>query len=74
MRPVEVIEQSNLKKSQVKPVMALPTHMWPLSKAARKQIGTQPEIIRNSDKHVVLSTNALNVGQHAMSQDSTSKH
>ena len=45
----------------------------PMSKAARKQLGIQPEIIRNSDKHVTLLTHDLNVGQHVMYQDSTSK-
>ena len=46
----------------------------PMSNAARKQLGIQPEIIRNSDKHAALPTHDLNVGQHVMYQDSTSKH
>ena len=73
MRSEKVIEQSNHKKSQVKPAMAQATHMWSMSKAARKQIGTQPEVIRNSDKHAVLPTQATHIGQPMMFQDSTSK-
>ena len=46
----------------------------PMSNAARKQLGIQTEIIRNSDKHTVLPTHDLNIGQHVMYQDSTSKH
>ena len=46
----------------------------PMSNAARKQLGIQPEIIRNSDKHAALPTHYLNVGQHVIFQDSTSKH
>ena len=46
----------------------------PMSNAARKQLGIQPEIIRNSDKHAALPTHDLNVGQHVMYQDSTSKY
>ena len=45
----------------------------PLSNAARKQLGIQPEVIRNIDKHEQLP-NHLHVGQHVMFQDSTSKH
>ena len=45
----------------------------PMSNAARKQIGIQPEVIRNSDKHVVLPRHDLHVDQHVMYQDSTSK-
>ena len=45
----------------------------PMSNAPRKQIGIQPEIIRTSDKHATLPTHDLNVGQHVMFQDSTSK-
>ena len=45
----------------------------PMSNAARKQLGIQPEIIKNSDKHAALPTHDLNVGQHVMCQDSTSK-
>ena len=33
-----------------------------LPNAARKQLGIQPEIIRNSDKHAVLPTHNLHVG------------
>ena len=39
-----------------------------MSKAARKQNGTQPEVARKS-KHVVLPTHDLYVGQQAMFQD-----
>ena len=46
----------------------------PMSNVARKQLGIQPEIMRNSDKHAALSTHDLNVGQNVMDQDSTSKH
>ena len=46
----------------------------PMSKAARKQLGIKPEIIRNSHKHAALPTHDLNVGQHVMYQDSASKH
>ena len=46
----------------------------PMSHAARKQIGIQPEVIRNSDKHIALPTHYHNVGQHVMFQDSTSEH
>ena len=45
----------------------------PLSNAARIQLGIQPEIMRNSDKHVVLPTYDHHVGQQVMYQDSTSK-
>ena len=34
-----------------------------LSNAARKQLGIQPEIIRNNDKHAVSPTHDLHVGQ-----------
>ena len=46
----------------------------PMSNAARKQLGIQPEIIRNCAKHAALPTHDLSVGQHVMYQDSTSKH
>ena len=46
----------------------------PMSNAARKQLGIHPEIVRNTDKHATLPTHDLHVGQHAMFQDSTSKH
>ena len=45
----------------------------PMANAARKLLGIQPEIIRNSDKHAVLPMHDLHVGQHVMFQDSTSK-
>ena len=46
----------------------------PKSNAARKQFGIQPEVIRNTDKHVVLPTHDLHVGEDVMYQGSTSKH
>ena len=45
-----------------------------LLNAARKQLGSQPEIVSNFDKHATLPTHDLHVGQHVMFQDSTSKH
>ena len=45
----------------------------PMSNATRKQLGIQPEIIRNNDKHAVLPTHDLHRGQQVMCQDSTSK-
>ena len=44
-----------------------------LPNASRKQLGSQPEIVRNSDKHAELPTHHLHVGQHVMFQDSTTK-
>ena len=46
----------------------------PMSNAARKQLGIQPEVIRNSDNHAALPTHDPHVGQHVMFQDSTCKH
>ena len=46
----------------------------PMSNAARKQLSIQPEIVRNTDKHPVLPTHVLHVGQQVMYQDSASKH
>ena len=46
----------------------------PVSNAARKQLGIQPEVVRNSDKHAVLPTHDIHVGQHVMFQNFTSKH
>ena len=45
----------------------------PMSNTTRKQLGVQPEVIRNIDKHQVLPPHDLHVGQHVMYQDSTSK-
>ena len=45
----------------------------PMSNAARKQLGIQPEIIRNIDKHAVLPMHDLHVGQDVIYQDSTSE-
>ena len=46
----------------------------PMSNAARKQLGIQSKVISNSDKHGVLLTYDVHVGQHVMYQDSISKH
>ena len=43
----------------------------PMSNTARKQLGIQPEIIRNSDKHAVLPMHDLHVVQQVMYQNST---
>ena len=45
-----------------------------MSNAAKKQLGIQPEVVRNNDKHAVLLIHDLHVGQDVMYQDSTSKH
>ena len=46
----------------------------PMSNAASKQLGIQPEVVRNNNKHAVLPTDDLHVCQDVMYQDSTSKH
>ena len=46
----------------------------PMSNAARKQIGIQPKIVRNTDKHPTLPTHDQHVGLQVMYQDSTSNH
>ena len=46
----------------------------PISNAARKQLGIQPEVVKNNDRHAVLPMHDLHVGQDVMYQDSTSKH
>ena len=53
--------------------MAQSTQMQSMSKAARKQNGTQPELVRNS-KHAVLPIHDHYIGQQAMFQDATIKH
>ena len=45
----------------------------PMSNAARKQLGIQPEVLRNIEKHEVLPTHNLHVGQNVMYQDSVTK-
>ena len=35
----------------------------PMSNAARKQLAIQPEVIKNNDKHAVLPTHNVHVGQ-----------
>ena len=45
----------------------------PMYNAARKQLGIQPEVIRNIDKHEVVPTHDLHVGQNVMYQDSVTK-
>ena len=46
----------------------------PMSNAARKQLGIQPEVVKNNDKHAVLPVYDLHVGQQVMYQDSANKH
>ena len=46
----------------------------PMTNAARKLLGTQPEIVSNTDKHPALPTHDLHVGQQVMNQVSTSKY
>ena len=38
----------------------------PMSNAARKQLGIQPEVVRNNDRHAVLPMHDLHVGQDVM--------
>ena len=45
----------------------------PISSVARKQLGIQPEVIKNLDKHEVLPTHDLHVGQSVKYQDSVTK-
>ena len=45
----------------------------PMSNAAMKHLGIQPEVIRNTDKHDMLPTHDLHVGQSVMYQDSVTK-
>ena len=45
----------------------------PMSSAATKQLGIQPEVLRTLDKHEVLPTHGLHVGQSVMYQDSVTK-
>ena len=45
-----------------------------MSKAARKQLGIQPEVVKNNDKHAVICTHELHISQDLMCQDPTSKH
>ena len=44
-----------------------------MGNAARKQLGIQPEVLRNIDKHELLPTHDLHVGQSVMYQDSVTK-
>ena len=44
-----------------------------MSNAARKQLGIQPEMLRNSDKHKVLPSHDLHAGQSFMCQDNVTK-
>ena len=60
--PVQILQGGNARSD------------LPMSNAARKQLGIQPEIVRNTDKHQALHTHGLHVGQQVMYQDSTSKH
>ena len=45
----------------------------PMANAARKQLGIQPEVLRNIDKHDVLPAHDLHVGPSVMYQDSMTK-
>ena len=45
----------------------------PMSNAARKQLGIQPEVMRNIAKHETLPTHDLHVGQNVIYQDSVTK-
>ena len=38
----------------------------PMSNAARRQIGIQPDVARNNDKHAVLPMHDFHVGQDVM--------
>ena len=38
----------------------------PMSNAARKQLGIQPEVVRNTDKYAALPTHDLHVGQQVI--------
>ena len=62
LSPMQILQGRNAKSD------------LPMLSDARKQLGIQPEIIRNNDKHAVLPTHVLHVGQDVMYQDSTSKH
>ena len=44
-----------------------------MSNAAGKQLGIQPKVVRNTDKHAALPSHEVHVGQHVMFQDSTNK-
>ena len=46
----------------------------PISNVARRQLGIQSGAVRNNDKHAVLPTHDVHVGQDIMYQDSASKH
>ena len=46
----------------------------PMSNAARKQLGVQPEVVRSNDKHAVLPMHDLHVCQNVMYQHSASNH
>ena len=45
----------------------------PMSNAARKQLGIQPEVVRNNDKHTVLPMHDHYVVEQVMYQDFISK-
>ena len=46
----------------------------PMSNAARKQLGIEPQVVWNNDRYAVLPMHILHVGQDVMYQDSISKH
>ena len=45
-----------------------------MSNAARKQLGIQPEVVMNNDKHAMLPMHDLHLGQDVMYQDFTTKN
>ena len=45
----------------------------PMSNVAREKFGIQPEVLRNIDKHEVLPTHDLHVGQSVMYQNCVTK-
>ena len=46
---------------------------FPMSNAARNQLGIQPEVLRNIDKHEKLPIHDLHIGQHVLYQDIVTK-
>ena len=46
----------------------------PMSNAARKQLGIQPEVVRNNNKHAVLPMHDLHGSLDVIYQDYASKH
>ena len=73
MQPVKLAMTKSGHMWSVKPGILQTGHMRSMSKAARAQLGIQPEVVRNS-KHAVLPTHDPYVNYQLMFQDSTSKH